>query len=82
MTVRALIWCITQPSPMIICGLWFCVKNKKKLKHRIQTKIYSNITFPHMGFNQFTTMSISIVIEAMSGWFVSVVTEKHWLFVI
>ena len=28
-TERALIWLITQYSPMIICGIWVCVKNKK-----------------------------------------------------
>ena len=40
---RALIWYITQSSPINNCGTWFCVKNnKKKLKH---TRIQSSSPF-------------------------------------
>ena len=42
-TVRASVCYITQLYPMITCGSWFCVENKKKKKEK--TKTHSNTKF-------------------------------------
>ena len=36
-TERAWMWYITQTSPMVFCGPWFCLENKKTKHTRIQS---------------------------------------------